>query len=78
MTMPQGDIETYYEDGKWKNKVEGSSRAANSGERKAEVQAKGREMAEKRGVEHIIRKQDGTIGERNTYPRSRDPRSSKG
>jgi Uncharacterized protein conserved in bacteria (DUF2188) len=75
MTMPQGDTETYYGDGKWKNKVQGSSRAANSGERKAEVQAKSREMAEKRGVEHI--------GERNTYPRtrdprSRDPRSSKG
>lgn len=76
--MPEGDVETYYEDGKWKNKVEGSSRAANSGDTKAEVQAKGREMAEKRGVEHIIKKQDGTIGARNTYPRSRDPRSSKG
>ncbi|WP_231974170.1 DUF2188 domain-containing protein [Pseudonocardia sp. HH130630-07] len=35
-------------------------------------------MAIKRGVEHIIHNQDGKIGERNTYPRSRDPRSSKG
>jgi hypothetical protein len=35
-------------------------------------------MATKRGVEHIIRKQDGTIGARNTYPRSRDPRRTKG
>jgi hypothetical protein len=42
------------------------------------VQAKGRDMAAERGVEHIIRNQDGKIGERNTYPRSRDPRSSKG
>ena len=29
-------------------------------------------------VEHIIKKMDGTIGQRNTYPRGRDPRSSKG
>ncbi|HEX4390317.1 MAG TPA: DUF2188 domain-containing protein [Mycobacterium sp.] len=76
--MPKGDIETYYEYGKWKNKVEGSGRAADSGTTKSEVQAKGRDMATKRGVEHIIRKQDGTIGARNTYPRSRDPRRTKG
>jgi hypothetical protein len=76
--MPKGDIETYYEDGKWKNKVEGRGPAANTGPTKAGVQAKGRDMAVERGVEHIIRNQDGKIGERNTYPRSRDPRSSKG
>lgn len=76
--MPKGDVETYYEDGDWKNKVEGNSRASNAGGTKAERQAAGRDMAIDRGVEHIIRKQDGTIGERNTYPRSRDPRQSKG
>jgi hypothetical protein len=78
MAMPEGDIETYYEDGRWKNKVEGRNRAANSGTTKAQVQARGREMATKRGVEHIIRKQDGTIGARNTYRRGRDPRATKG
>jgi len=35
-------------------------------------------MATERGVEHIIHREDGTIGERNTYPRSRDPRRPKG
>ena len=40
--MPKGDIETYYEDGKWKNKVEGGSRASNTADTKAEAQAKGR------------------------------------
>ncbi|ANY09722.1 hypothetical protein AFB00_02155 [Pseudonocardia sp. HH130630-07] len=45
---------------------------------KVQTGAKGRDMAIKRGVEHIIHNQDGKIGERNTYPRSRDPRSSKG
>lgn len=76
--MPEGDIETYYENGEWKNKVEGRRRASNTADTKAEAQAKGREMAIDRRVEHIIRKKDGEIGQRNTYPRSRDPRSSRG
>ena len=65
--MPIGDIETYYESGQWKNKVEGSSRAANSFDTKASAETKGREMARQRGVEHIIRNRDGSIGSRNTY-----------
>jgi hypothetical protein len=74
--MPKGDIETYFEKGVWKNKVEGSSRAANTADTKAEAQARGREMAKARKVEHIIRNQDGTIGERNTY--GHDPRNIPG
>lgn len=76
--MAKGDVETYHEDGKWKNKVEGHDRASNTADTKAEAQVAGRDMAIDRGVEHFIRNMDGTIGERNTYPRSRDPRSSKG
>ncbi len=76
--MAKGDIETYYEDGQWKNRPQGNDRASNTAETKAEAQAKGREMAIDRGVEHIIKNQDGTIGARNTYPRSRDPKESKG
>lgn len=76
--MAKGDIETYYEDGQWKNKVEGGQRASNVGDRKSDVQSEGRDMARERGVEHVIRNKDGEIGSRNTYPRSRDPRQSKG
>lgn len=76
--MAKGDVETYFEDGRWKNRVQGNQRASNSAPTKAEAQAKGRSMAKDRGVEHFIKKQDGTIGERNTYPRTRDPRRSKG
>jgi hypothetical protein len=76
--MAKGDIETYYEDNQWKNKVEGGQRASNTSDTKAEAQAEGRQMAIDRGVEHIIRNRGGEIGERNTYPRSRDPRRSKG
>lgn len=35
-------------------------------------------MAIEREVEHVVHKQNGQIGERNTYPRSRDPKESKG
>lgn len=33
-------------------------------------------MARDRGVEHVIKKMDGTIGEKNSY--GNDPESSKG
>ncbi|MGC4807608.1 DUF2188 domain-containing protein [Micromonospora sp. DT233] len=76
--MPKGDIETYYEDGQWKNRPEGNQRASSTHETKGEAQEPGREMAKERGVEHVIKKTDGTITEKNTYPRSRDPREIPG
>ncbi len=77
--MAKGDIETYYEGGEWKNRRQGSSRAFEAGEgTKAEREASGRAAAKRDGAEHIVKKQDGTIQRRNTYPRSRDPRKSKG
>ena len=74
--MAKGDIETYREDGVWKNRPQGNDRASNTADTKAEAQAKGREMAKERGVEHVIKKMDGTIGARNSY--GNDPRKSKG
>jgi hypothetical protein len=76
--MAKGDIETYYEDGQWKNRPQGNDRASNTADTKAEAEVEGRRTAIDRGVEHVIKKMDGTIGEKNTYPRSRDPRDSKG
>lgn len=76
--MARGDIHTVPHEGGWANKVEGGQRASNTASTKREAQAEGREMARDRGVEHLIHNQNGQIGERNTYPRSRDPRSSKG
>jgi hypothetical protein len=74
--MAQGDVVTYYEDGVWKSKVEGSSRAAHSGGTKTEQASVGRQMAQERGVEHTIRNQDGTIAEKNSY--GGDPYPPKG
>jgi hypothetical protein len=64
---PKGHIETYFEKGRWKNKVHGSSRAANTHETKSAAVKIGREMARRRRVEHIIRNKDGTIGRRTSY-----------
>jgi hypothetical protein len=76
--MAKGDIETYYEDGQWKNRPQGNSRASNIHDRKSDAQSVGRDMAIDRGVEHVIKKMDGTIGDKNTYPRSRDRHPPKG
>ncbi|MEU1841532.1 DUF2188 domain-containing protein [Micromonospora chersina] len=77
-TMAKGDIDTYPQDGQWKNRPEGNQRASSVHDTKAEAEAAGREMAKQRDAEHVIKKQDGTIGEKNTYPRSRDPREIPG
>jgi hypothetical protein len=76
--MAKGDIHTSKQGDRWVNKAEGNERTSNSASTKAEAQAQGRQMAVDRGVEHVIHNQDGTIGERNTYPRSRDPKQSRG
>jgi hypothetical protein len=76
--MAKGDIHTIKQGDRWVNKAEGNKRASSSAPTKAEAQADGRRMAIKRGVEHIVHKENGQIGERNTYPRGRDPRKSKG
>lgn len=76
IAMAKGDISTYNEDGVWKSKVEGSSRAAHAGGAKTEQQAIGPNMAQARGVEHTIRNLDGTIAEKNSY--GSDPHPPKG
>lgn len=76
--MAKGDIHTVPDGGDWANKVEGGERASNRAPTKAAAQVEGRRMAIERGVEHVIHDRRGQIDVRNTYPRSRDPRRSKG
>ena len=76
--MAKGDIDTYREDGVWKNKVEGNQRASGKYDTKADAVAAGRNRAIKDGVEHVIKNMDGTIGAKNTYPRSRDQHPPRG
>jgi hypothetical protein len=74
--MPEGDVETFHKDGKWRNRIEGYEVVKGEYANKAEAQAAGREEARERRVEHLIRNHDGTIGERNTY--GHDPRDIPG
>jgi hypothetical protein len=76
--MAVGDVHTSHQGDRWVNMVKGNQQASSSAATKAEAQARGRELAINRGSEHYVHNKDGQIGERNTYPRSRDPRSSKG
>jgi hypothetical protein len=74
--MPRDDIETYQDQGQWRNKIEGETGDLGTFASRDEAIAKGRQLAMDRKVEHIIRRVDGTIGERNTY--GHDPRDIKG
>ena len=74
--MAKGDIETYHEDGKWKNKVEGDPGVANSYDTRPEARKMGRQMAKKSKVEHVIKKKDGTVGNKNSY--GEGPRNVEG
>jgi hypothetical protein len=73
--MPRGDVETLYRDGKWANRVTGE-RSEYLFQTKDRAVAAGRELARRRHVEHIIKNQDGTVAERNTY--GDDPRDVRG
>lgn len=69
-------VETYHEDGQWKNRVQGNTRASNTAETKREAQIEGRRMAQDHKVEHIVKNLDGKIGARNSY--GNDPHPPKG
>lgn len=74
--MSTQGIETYHEGDQWKSQREGSHRAFPVGGTKAEQSAKGKTAAKSDGVEHIIKKLDGTIGEKNSY--GHDPHPPQG
>jgi len=70
------NIHTVPTDDGWANRREGGKRASSTHDTKAEAQAAGRAAAKKDGVEHLIHKKDGTIGDRNSY--GNDPHPPKG
>lgn len=71
-TLPQGDVETYFESGRWKNKVQGNSRASNVHETQEAAVTAGREMARKRKVGHVIKNESGVVQEHSNYGHSRE------
>jgi hypothetical protein len=72
----KGDVETYFENEQWHNKVEGATTVRDGHDTKAPAVEQGRALARERKVEHFIRNKDGKIGERNTY--GHDPRNIPG
>jgi hypothetical protein len=73
--MPEGDVETYFADGMWSNKIEGGDKVGNYQTKDRAIDA-GRDLARELKVEHIVKKQDGTIGERSSH--GHDPRDIPG
>lgn len=65
--MTQGDVHTYYEDGTWKNRLEGGVRASNTSLRRIDAVSFGRTMARKRRVTHVIHGTAGDIEEQKSY-----------
>lgn len=74
--MATGDVETYHDGKSWKNKIEGEESALGEHDMKDEAVAAGRMLADDLGVEHIIKKLDGTISEKHSH--GNDPRDVPG
>jgi hypothetical protein len=66
-------VETYLENGRWKNKVQGNSRASHVHETREAAISVGREMARRRKVEHVIISTEGTVQERDSHGSDSQP-----
>ena len=61
--MPDGDIETYRKDGKWRNKVEGDGELRGEYDARIVAVENGRAEARDRHVGHCARSPDGAADE---------------
>ncbi|WP_410586270.1 DUF2188 domain-containing protein [Amycolatopsis sp. lyj-23] len=69
--MVEGDVHTYFEEGHWKNRVEGGVRASNTSLHRVDSVLTGRQTAKKRRVSHFIHDCDGGIeSEKSFRPRT--------
>jgi hypothetical protein len=62
----------------WALTKEGAQRASKTASTKAEITALAVEFLQSKTASLKIHKEDGTIQEERTFPRSADPRKSKG
>jgi hypothetical protein len=67
--VAEGFVHTVSVDGHWENTIEGQDGLVGGGPYRAkeEAVAAGRAEAKRRGTEHVIHREDGSIGERNSY-----------
>jgi hypothetical protein len=65
-------------DAGWELKKEGAARASKTASTKAEITRQATEFLQGKTASLKIHKEDGTIQEERTYPRSADPTQTKG
>lgn len=63
------NVETYWADGVWRNRVVGRYPLPGAYETQRAASETARTEARVRGVGHVIRRVDGSVAERNRYPR---------
>jgi hypothetical protein len=66
-TMTRGAIETFYADGRWRNRIHTVHELPQVHDTREEAAAVGRRLARSAGVDHIVRDTDGTIVQREPY-----------
>jgi uncharacterized protein DUF2188 len=74
--VADGFIHTVYKGERWVNEIEGGDEFGGPHSTKEAAVSAGRARAMQDATEHVIRNQDGTIGERNSY--GQDPSSRPG
>ena len=76
--MPQGDVEVFYTNGdrRWRIQIEGGETLDGDYEIKDLAVDAGRAEATRRGVELVIKNQDGTISGKHSH--GNDPRDIPG
>ena len=67
-----------HKDGEWKLKKENAERSTKNFETKEQAVDYAKDFMKKNGGSLKIHKQDGTIQEERTYPKSDDPRNTPG
>jgi hypothetical protein len=66
--MPEiGDVETFHQDGAWRNRVEGSGTTALSFPSRAEAAEVGRAEAEETHTTHVVRDENGREVARTSF-----------
>jgi len=62
-------VETFCENGEWRNRLRGRDPLPGSYRGQEAAIEVARDEARIRGVDHVIRRADGTVAERRRYPR---------
>jgi hypothetical protein len=59
--MTSGEVETYFENGQWKNAVVPGEDIGGPYATREEAISAGRQAARERGVEHVVRDEEGSV-----------------